>query len=194
MRKKLTGFHIFIVLVLVIVVFAPVAVFAEQIVKDKDGKVRIVKDKDEPLQPVSGLTSEKDNLSKDVLQSDGVRRELYIKSVNEGVRRVEQGQYEQSIEQYEQAIALEPDLSYAYVNLANAYWHLAKYEESIAMSKKALQIDPSDARTYSNLGNAYYSSGKHKEAEDSYKKAKELYKGAGDSEGVKKMEEYLGRL
>ena len=194
MREKLTVVYVCIVLISIITALAPITVFAAHFVEDKDGKIKVIEDEGDQFKQTSGFASEEDHLSKDVIRKDSLRRELYIKIVNEGVACAEQGQYAQAIEKYEAAIKLEPDLSYAYINIANAYWHLKKYEESITMSKKALQIDPSDARAYGNIGNAYYSSGKRNEAKDAYKKAKELYKESVDLEGVKKMDEYLRRF
>ena len=178
---------------LIIVVFTPDTTFAIHLAMDKAGETMIVEDKEEPSGQTSssGIESKKDLLSENTLQNDGLRRTHYIDVVNEGVEYAQQGQYAQAIDKYEMAVKIDPNLSYAYINLANAYCHLKKYDESIVMSKKALQIDPQDARAYGNLGNAYHCLDKQKEADNNYQKAKQLFQEAGDLEGLQKIEESI---
>ena len=169
-------------------------IFAATIKKDETGRIMIVGgDTGAPGQASVSKPGE-DRLWKDVVQSDSQSRKNYVAIVNEGIKLAEQGQYTQAVSKYISAIAIEPSLSYAYLNLANAYWHLHRNEESIVMSKKALEIDPVDARIYENLGNAYYSSGKYKEAKESYRKAKELFEKNSDLDGIFRMNGCLARF
>ena len=182
-------------ILLLIIVFTPALLFADgfALKKDKTGNVRIVVEKGTPGQ-TSGYGSGDDATSHDALQSDSLDRKHYIEIVNEGVALVGKGQYEEAVKKYEEAVRIDPQLPYAYIDLANAYWHLKEYKKSIAMSSLALQINPNDGRTYSNLGNAYYGLGNHKEAKENYQKAKKLFQEAGDSENLKNVEKSLALL
>ena len=181
---------------LIISILTPALLFAEgfALKKDKAGNVVIVADKTGAPGQVSGYKAGDDATYHDALPSDSLDRKHYIDIVNEGVALVERGQYKQAIEKYEEAVKIDSQLPYAYINLANAYWHLKEYKKSIAMSEIALQINPNEGRTYTNLGNAYYGLGQRKEAKNSYQKAKKLFQEAGDSENLKNVEKSLALL
>jgi tetratricopeptide (TPR) repeat protein len=135
---------------------------------------------------------EKDHISKNELPSDQSFKD-YIAVVNEAVRYLEGGLYEEAAEELKKAISLEPSMPYAYDNLANAYYHLRKYREAIAMAETALRMDPDYANAYGNLGNIYYALGKHKEARENYQKAKGLFQKKGDLEGVARVDKSLAQ-
>jgi len=184
MNKKL------IILLFFLIIYSALSATAELVFKkDKaTGKIAIVEE-GEPAETVGGSV-EKDYISIHQLPNDQ-RFGKYKTIVNESIKSMQEGQYEQAVEKLKAAIILEPDIPYAYDNLANAYYHLYKYEEAIMMSKAALKIDPQDANAYGNLGNIYYMLNKYQEAKINYQKAKELFQKNGDAEGVAKVDKAL---
>ena len=63
-----------------------------------------------------------------------------------------QGNLEESIQAYQQAIRLQPDYAEAYSNLGNVLREQGKLEESIEAYQQAIQIQPGSAETHNNLG------------------------------------------
>jgi eukaryotic-like serine/threonine-protein kinase len=89
-----------------------------------------------------------------------------------------------SIEQYEQAIAKDPNFALAYSALANSYHAIADYSSSIssrewmlrskAATMKALELDDSIAEVHVNLANVNEQEGNFAGAENEYRRAIEL--------------------
>jgi len=177
--------------VFITTLYCPISLYAGSLVKDEAGRIMVVNDKAGQVDASHVIKNSEDAVYSDTIQSDSIRRKQYIDIVNAGVECAQQNKYAEATEKYLAAIKLEPELSYAYIDLSNAYWHLEKYEDSMIMALKAIVIDPNDARAYDNLGNAYCSLRKYKEAEAVYKKAKAIYEERGDLSGIKKMEESL---
>ena len=57
-------------------------------------------------------------------------------------RAGEQGQLEQALAHYHQAIALEPTLAVAHCNLGNAYRELGQTQDAAVCYEAALAVDP----------------------------------------------------
>ena len=177
------------------------SIFAEdgnlKVIKTTDGRVLITASGNpqadvKALAQVPNIKSEEDHISTESVSSDE-HLKLYIKVSNEGLGLIQSGQYKEAAERLKEAIYIDPGMPQAYINLANAYYHMGKYEDSIEMSENALQIDPNNANSYGNLGNAYYGLGKYKKSKESYQKAKELFKKDKDLEGTQKTEKYLAQ-
>ena len=78
------------------------------------------------------------------------------------------GNHEIAIEQYNQAIAIEPDNAGAYHVMGVAYEKLKRYAEAIEAFKKAIAIKPDCARPYFGMGWAYYELERYTEAIAAY--------------------------
>jgi tetratricopeptide (TPR) repeat protein len=52
------------------------------------------------------------------------------------------GRYEESIEDYDTVLEIDPKLANAYINRGSAYSHLGEYEKAIADYEKGLELDP----------------------------------------------------
>ena len=61
---------------------------------------------------------------------------------------------EMSIQDYNGAIHLDPQLALAYNNRANAYMFLGQYQKAIEDYNEAIRLDPQLALAYNNPGNA----------------------------------------
>jgi hypothetical protein len=78
------------------------------------------------------------------------------------------------IEQYDEAIRLDPQDAKAYDNRGNAYASLGQYERAIQDYDEAIRINPQNAIAYYNRGLTYAELGKSVESERDIQKAKEL--------------------
>ncbi len=63
-----------------------------------------------------------------------------------------QGKYGEALPNFRQALALNPALAVAHVNLGNLYFHLKKFDEATACYKEALKVDPHQASAACQLG------------------------------------------
>jgi tetratricopeptide (TPR) repeat protein len=74
------------------------------------------------------------------------------------------GRIQEAIGQYEQALRIKPDYSYAHYNLGIALGQVGKTEDAIEHYEQALQINPDYAEAHHNLGVALMQSGRMPEA------------------------------
>ncbi|MBI9070138.1 MAG: tetratricopeptide repeat protein [Melioribacteraceae bacterium] len=79
----------------------------------------------------------------------------YADLVNDGVRMASAGDIHKAINNYKEAINLDPTREEAYANLANAYDDLNDYENAIAIYEKCIEINPTNPNHYFNLGIIY---------------------------------------
>ena len=84
------------------------------------------------------------------------------------------GKYEEAIEYYSKAIALNPQFANAYNNRGNAKYSLGENEEAIKDYNQAIELNPQHASAYNNRGIAKSSLGDDDEAIQDYDKAIEL--------------------
>ncbi len=74
------------------------------------------------------------------------------------------GQYEQALEQFQEAIQLDPADDSPYIGLATAYEKLGKTQEAIATYQRAIQLRPSYPLAYNRLGEFQMSHGQYQDA------------------------------
>jgi tetratricopeptide (TPR) repeat protein len=82
-----------------------------------------------------------------------------------------QGEYDNAIADYTEALRLDPDFTAAYNNRGNAYDDKGMYDRAIEDYNKALRIDPNYAAAYYNRGIAYKNKGMYDRAIEDYNKA-----------------------
>jgi len=73
-----------------------------------------------------------------------------------GDNYLKQGNYEQAITEYTQAIKLDPTLTSLYYNRGLAYSYKENYDLAIADYSKSIELDPKYADTYNNRCRIYY--------------------------------------
>jgi S1-C subfamily serine protease/Flp pilus assembly protein TadD len=83
----------------------------------------------------------------------------------------EQGQYQEAIASYKEAIRIRPDDAVAHNNLGIAYKKLGRNQEAMTSYKEAIRIKPDYANAHLNLGVIYNKSGKYEEAFTSCQKS-----------------------
>lgn len=84
---------------------------------------------------------------------------------------MDQGQIEDAIAEFEEAIRLDPDNALAHFNLGVAYQYQGKLDQAVAEYQEAISIDPDYAEAHNNLGIAYDDQGKPDEAIAEYQEA-----------------------
>lgn len=94
--------------------------------------------------------------------------------VRKGNYRLEDGQYEQAVEEFNLALREKPDHVDAHLGLAIAYMQLGNDPEALREFDRVLAIDPAHAVAYADRGILYDRTGRYEEALASYKKAIEL--------------------
>ncbi|XP_026285391.1 small glutamine-rich tetratricopeptide repeat-containing protein beta [Frankliniella occidentalis] len=92
----------------------------------------------------------------------------------EGNSLMHEEKYQEAIDAYSKAIALDGRNAIYYCNRAAVHSKLNNYQQSIADAKQALKIDSSYCKAYARLGLAHASLGQHEEARNAYAKALEM--------------------
>ncbi len=84
------------------------------------------------------------------------------------------GDYDQAIQDYDQAIRLSPDFALAFYNRGNAYLRKGNDELAIKDYDTAITLKPEYAKAFGNRGVAYERLGKHDQAVWDYRRQYEL--------------------
>ncbi|MGF1492703.1 MAG: tetratricopeptide repeat protein [Microcoleaceae cyanobacterium] len=100
---------------------------------------------------------------------------MVVSRFQEGNRLVRNGQLEEAIAAYKEAIEQNPSFYWAYQNLGEVLWKLSHLEESVQVYQAAIQCNPTAAWSYYHLGRVLEALGKQQEAQFNYKKAVELH-------------------
>jgi tetratricopeptide (TPR) repeat protein len=88
----------------------------------------------------------------------------YTAHNNLGDALFQKGRVDEAIIQYQSALQIEPDYSFACYNLGNALFKKGRVDEAIAQYQTALQINPGYAEAHDNLGNVLLQKGRVDEA------------------------------
>jgi serine/threonine-protein kinase len=84
------------------------------------------------------------------------------------------GQYEKAVEQFQQAVQLEPANDRAYINLAGAYQHLNQPDKAEETYKRAIDARPQYWRGYGLLGGFYVAQADYEKAAAMFRRATDL--------------------
>ena len=98
--------------------------------------------------------------------------------VQEGVRLYDEGQYDQAVAKYQQALAAEPTLAVALAELALTYNALGRHPEAVAACEQLLKRtpDPDVGPTlYVTYGNSLDALKQFKQAEQAYRRGMQKY-------------------
>ena len=94
-----------------------------------------------------------------------------------GLTHGRRGEYTEAVERFSNAIALNPQLYWAYSNRSLTYWRLGNYNRAIQDSTRAIELEPSFAHAYQCRGVAYWHQGNYNRATQDFNKAVELEPG-----------------
>ena len=81
------------------------------------------------------------------------------------------GDYERAVKNYEQLVALRPDIAEAHANLGYLYRLLGRREQALGAFARAVQLKPGLPGPHLYLGILFFESGRHEEALQPLKKA-----------------------
>ena len=90
---------------------------------------------------------------------------------NQGVYLQQQGQQEEAIAKFDEAILLDPQHVGAYNNRGIAYQNLGQYDRAIQDYDEAIRLNPQNTMTYNNRGSVYHTLGQHQRAIQDYDEA-----------------------
>ena len=91
------------------------------------------------------------------------------------------GRTSEAIDQYKQALQIDPDYADAHHNLGSTLFLAGRTPEAIEHYEQALRIDPAFAGAHNNLGNALVQTGRAAEAIDHYKEALRITPNSADA-------------
>jgi tetratricopeptide (TPR) repeat protein len=93
---------------------------------------------------------------------------------NLGIVFSEQGEPDQAIEHYRQAVAIRPDYAEAHYNLGRLLVNLGQLNDAVAHYERAAAINPADAEAQNNLGVTLFGMGRADDAIAHYQQALEI--------------------
>ena len=82
--------------------------------------------------------------------------------------------YQQSLENFQKALEIDPENVYAWNGLGYVYHDLRRYDEAITAYRQALQLDPQYASPWNGLGLVYEDQGQYDQAIHHYTRALEI--------------------
>ena len=100
-----------------------------------------------------------------------------IEWFNKGYKASIAENYDEAIEYYKKAIAINPDYADAHANLGVNYIQKGKFDEAISNLKKAITIDPKNVGAHYNLGLVYDKKSMIDEAISEYEKTIDINPG-----------------
>lgn len=100
--------------------------------------------------------------------------DCWMAHYNLGIVLSEQGEPDQAIEHYRQAIALRSDYAEAHYNLGRLLVNLGQLNDAVAHYERAAAINPSDAEAQNNLAVTLFGMGRADDAIAHYQKALEI--------------------
>jgi tetratricopeptide (TPR) repeat protein len=113
-----------------------------------------------------------------VLKSDYFDADTYFDAhINLGVALTKLNRFQEGIEEFEQALKIDPNSEKAYDDLGVTFFHLGRNGDAIKNYEKALKKDPSDAEAHNNLAVSFIQDGRFSEAVEHLKRAMEIRPG-----------------
>ena len=100
--------------------------------------------------------------------------DCWMAHYNLGVTLSEQGETDQAIDHYRQAIALRSDYAEAHYNLGRLLAEQGHFDDAIAHYEKTAEINPTDSEAQNNLGVTLFGIGRVDDAIAHYRKALEI--------------------
>jgi len=92
-----------------------------------------------------------------------------------GIFHEKNGQYDQAIKDYSEAISLAPNNGIAYNNRAYTYFLIGKIQEGLIDANKAIQLSPNSAYSFDTRGSIYRALSEYDKALADYTEALRLY-------------------
>lgn len=98
-----------------------------------------------------------------------------------GLELFSKGKLEQSVKEYEEAIAAHPALAAAHNNLGSAHFAAGRFERAAAAFRRATELDADYGQAHFNLALAYIKLGRERDAHAALSAALRAYNSAGEA-------------
>ncbi|KAI8377693.1 uncharacterized protein BYT42DRAFT_571242 [Radiomyces spectabilis] len=108
---------------------------------------------------------------------------------NQGNQQFKQGNYDEAVKLYTEAIAASPKTSTYYANRAAALTMMAKYKDAVSDCRMATELDPNNVKAYLRAGKCHLSLGNLEESGRQYEMVLER-----DSQNAQAKNEYNNLL
>ena len=98
-------------------------------------------------------------------------KDLAVFFNNRGIHHKNKGEYDRAIQDYNQALKIDPQYALSFNNRGNAYNSKGQHDRAIQDYDQAIKINPQYASAFFNRGNTYNSKGQHDRAIQDYDQA-----------------------
>lgn len=93
---------------------------------------------------------------------------------NRGFAYDRKGEYDRAVQDYEEAVRLNPNSSNAFYNRGNTYRHMGEYDRSIGDFDQAIALNPNHLFAFISRGNSYDDKGEYEHAIQDFDQAIKL--------------------
>jgi tetratricopeptide (TPR) repeat protein len=104
----------------------------------------------------------------------GNQHQFFVKNYNQGITRNSTKNYEEAVEFFKKAVAVEPTYAKGHVNLGVAYSMLNENDKALAAFEEAVRVDPNSVEAWENLGITYQAMKEYTKAREAFAKVVEL--------------------
>jgi tetratricopeptide (TPR) repeat protein len=104
----------------------------------------------------------------------GNQHKFFVDNYNQGITQNSTKNYEEAVEFFKKAVAVEPTYAKGHVNLGVAYSMLNDNDKALAAFEEAVRVDPSSVEAWENLGITYQTMSEYAKAREAFAKVVEL--------------------
>ncbi len=113
-------------------------------------------------------------------KSDINLRQAAKEHFRNGNQHAKEGAFDLAIVEYKKAIAIDPNNSNTYENMAISFAKIGNFPSAVKSMQTAIRLSPDDAMKYSTLGIIYHADNKLKYAQEQYMRSIRLNPGFGE--------------
>jgi tetratricopeptide (TPR) repeat protein len=139
----------------------------------------------EAEKPFSKAMELAEEVKKEIIYSN--QHSFFVKNYNKGITANSVMDYEEALEYFKKAVAVEPGYAKGHVNLGVTYSLLGDEEQALEAFKKAVEVGPDEVDGWRNLGITYRRMEDYSSAREAYEKVVEL--DAEDIDGLRSLGE-----
>jgi tetratricopeptide (TPR) repeat protein len=104
----------------------------------------------------------------------GNQHSFFVDNYNKGITANSTKNYDEAVEYFKKAVAVEPNYARGHVNLGVAYSMMNDNDKALASFEEAVRVDPTSIEAWENLGITYQSMREYTKAREAFAKVVEL--------------------